>query len=390
MVADENSLPKPETDAQTPPAASAPAPAPARTYAKTLVRFGRMNFVGEFSHPEGMRFPCHTPVVIQTDRGIELGQPIWLTCPSSEMRIDREQIVRYVEASGSEHLIYGAGRILRSAREDDLGEARHLREGEREKLRLCQELADRMGLAMKVVECEHLLGGERIVFYFMSEGRIDFRELVRELAREFQTRIEMRQVGARDEARLIADFETCGRECCCKNFLKTLKPVTMKMAKMQKATLDPSKVSGRCGRLKCCLRYEQETYDDLDRRLPRMGTRVRTPHGEGTVVDRQILTQLVQIETADGQRIAVALEDVSPAQPNRVVSPPPEPASRDGDESLAQASGDGALAPEANDRPGGGRRRRGRRGRRRQQGEDFKNGNPEPNRRPPEPGSGNE
>jgi hypothetical protein len=145
----------------------------------------------------------------------------------------------------------------------------------------------------------------------VAEGRIDFRALVRDLAGEFQTRIEMRQVGARDEARLLADYETCGRECCCKNFLKSLKPINMKMAKMQKATLDPAKVSGRCGRLKCCLRYEHATYEELDRKLPPLGTRVASTGGlAGTVIARQILTQLVQIQTDDGGRSVIPVEDL--------------------------------------------------------------------------------
>ena len=122
---------------------------------------------------------------------------------------------------------------------------------------------------MKIVDAEHIFGGERIVFYFMAEGRVDFRELVRKLAQEYQTRIEMRQIGSRDEAKLLGDVESCGQECCCLQFLQLLKPVNMRMAKMQKATLDPSKISGYCGRLKCCLRYEDETYMDLKKSLPR-------------------------------------------------------------------------------------------------------------------------
>ena len=145
---------------------------------------------------------------------------------------------------------------------------------------------------------------------FRSEGRVDFRGLVKELADEFQTRIEMRQVGARDEARLLADYETCGRECCCKNFLKTLKPISMKMAKMQKATLDPAKVSGRCGRLKCCLRYEHVTYEELDQGLPKIGARIVTEDGAGVVVARQILTQLLHIQTEGGGRLTVPVEKI--------------------------------------------------------------------------------
>ena len=140
----------------------------------------------------------------------------------------------------------------------------------------------KVGLDMRMIACEHLLGGERIIFYFTAEGRIDFRQLVRDLAREYHTRIEMRQIGARDEARIVADFEICGRECCCKNFLKVLRPVNMKMAKLQKATLDPTKVSGRCGRLRCCLRYEQaDLRGTRCQACPSFGVRVRVEQGIG-------------------------------------------------------------------------------------------------------------
>jgi hypothetical protein len=135
--------------------------------------------------------------------------------------------------------------------------------------------------------------------------------MVKDLAREYRTRIEMRQIGARDEARIAADFETCGREVCCKVFLKTLKPISMRMAKVQKATLDPSQVSGRCGRLKCCLRYEHLAYEELDKRLPRNGIRIRTKHGEGVVVSRQVLTQLVQFRADDDSLTTVSIEDVT-------------------------------------------------------------------------------
>jgi cell fate regulator YaaT (PSP1 superfamily) len=144
----------------------------------------------------------------------------------------------------------------------------------------------------------------------MAESRVDFRELVKKLAQEYQTRIEMRQIGSRDEAKLLGDLETCGQECCCKRFLKLLKPVNMRMAKMQKATLDPSKISGYCGRLKCCLRYEDETYTELKKRLPKKNTKVKTELGQGKVVDTQILTQLVMVEHEDGTKIAIPLDEL--------------------------------------------------------------------------------
>jgi cell fate regulator YaaT (PSP1 superfamily) len=139
---------------------------------------------------------------------------------------------------------------------------------------------------------------------------VDFRELVKNLAHEYQTRIEMRQIGSRDEAKLLGDVESCGQECCCIRFLKMLKPVNMRMAKMQKATLDPSKISGYCGRLKCCLRYEDETYTELKRHLPRKNTKVKTKDGYGKVVDTQILTQLVVVEYDDGEKAAMPVDEI--------------------------------------------------------------------------------
>ena len=124
---------------------------------------------------------------------------------------------------------------------------------------------------MQLVDVEHLFGGERIVVYYLAENRVDFRELVKALAGEFQTRIEMRQIGVRDEAKLLADYGDCGKPVCCNTHLSEMPPVSMKMAKLQKATLDPTKISGRCGRLKCCLRYEYDTYEELQKDLPPRG-----------------------------------------------------------------------------------------------------------------------
>lgn len=275
------------------------------------VRYGLMGHVGEFSYPANMRFTPGRKVVIATDRGIEIGQPIPFTCAECTPCASREQMRIYARNSGGDAYRMRNGRILRQATDNDLVELYHIERDSVEKLDTCIRFAAEAGLQMKIVDCEHLFGGERIVFYFMSEERVDFRELVRRLAAEYQTRIEMRQVGARDEARLLADYETCGRECCCRNLLKTLKPINMQMAKMQKATLDPAKVSGRCGRLKCCLRYEHETYESLVKRMPRMGSRVACSEGVGKVVDRQILTQLVRVLDDDGRLFTVAVEELS-------------------------------------------------------------------------------
>lgn len=282
-----------------------------KIYPTCAVRYGFMGYIGEFRYAPGMLFGCGAKVVIQTQRGIEIGEQVSLTCTGCDKSVKREKMLDYVKNSGPDFFKLKSGRILREATPQDLEEERRLNEGAKEKVIRAREVARELGLQMKFVACEHLFGGERVIFHFMSDGRVDFRDFVRRLAHEYHTRIEMHQVGARDEARLVADFEICGRECCCKNFLKTLRPVTMRMAKLQKATLDPSKVSGRCGRLRCCLRYEHEGYEELDKKLPRVGHRVRTDQGVGTVKDRQVLTQLITVQyDGDGRFETVGIEDL--------------------------------------------------------------------------------
>ncbi len=281
-----------------------------KIYPTCAVRYGYMRYIGEFKYAPGMLFGCGQKVVIQTNRGIEIGDQVSLTCTGCDKSISRQQMHKYVKASGPEYMRLRAGKILRAAGGQDLSEEVKLNQEAAGELGRARELAIEMKLPMKLVCCEHLFGGERVIFHFMSQDRVDFRELVRGLAQEFHTRIEMHQVGARDEARLVADYEICGRECCCKNFLKKLRPVAMRMAKLQKATLDPSKVSGRCGRLRCCLRYEQEGYEALDKTLPKVGSLVRTSEGIGTVTNRQILTQLLTVAFDKGERQTIVIEDV--------------------------------------------------------------------------------
>jgi cell fate regulator YaaT (PSP1 superfamily) len=163
---------------------------------------------------------------------------------------------------------------------------------------------------MKLADVERLYGGERVIIYYLAEDRIDFRELVKVLAKEFQTRIEMRQIGVRDEAKLLADYGDCGKPVCCNTHLSEMPPVSMKMAKLQRATLDPSKISGRCGRLKCCLRYEYDTYQSLQRDLPPVGADVVTNNGRGRVLAQEILAAQLLIETEDMRRIMIHASDV--------------------------------------------------------------------------------
>ena len=231
-------------------------------------------------------------VIIRTNRGIDWGE----VC-NPVQRIDRE--------------IKGLGTIMRGASETDLGIIHHIREvKEPEEIRYCRDRIGERRLPMKLVGVEHLFGGDKIVFYFLADGRVDFRELVKDLARKYRTRIEMRQIGVRDEAKLLADFEHCGRELCCRTFLRNLEPVTMRMAKTQKTTLDPSKISGHCGRLMCCLRFEDAVYSELRKELPKRGKTAVTPQVQGTVIGQNILKQTVLLQLKDGTRETVHVSEI--------------------------------------------------------------------------------
>jgi cell fate regulator YaaT (PSP1 superfamily) len=166
-------------------------------------------------------------------------------------------------------------------------------EGRSAEFRFCRDLVAQLDLPMKLVRVEKILGGGRLTFYFTAEKRVDFRELVRELAREYKMRIELKQIGARDEAKLLGDVSYCGRELCCSSWIREMRPVTMKMAKNQKSTLDPNKISGMCGRLLCCLRYEDEVYTELRSELPPRGARVRVRSSgkTGLVLHQEVLAR---------------------------------------------------------------------------------------------------
>lgn len=233
-------------------------------------------------------------VIIRSNRGIEFGE-----------------VITKVSEIADDTPIENLGEILRKATADDKEKQRKINnEMIPVEFKFCQKKIKEHNLLMKLASVEHLYGTKKIIFYYLANGRVDFRELVKDLAKEYQARIEMKQIGVRDEARLLADYEHCGRELCCRLFLKNLEPVTMKMAKNQKATLDPSKISGRCGRLMCCLRYEDKVYEDLKHGLPRKGSIVKTTEGIGEVVNCDVLQQQVTIELNNGNKICVSTRDI--------------------------------------------------------------------------------
>jgi cell fate regulator YaaT (PSP1 superfamily) len=288
-----------------------PEPAPAAV-SKIMVRYGLMRQMGEFSHHLEAVPPPGTKIVIRSERGVEIGEVVVGVASGQGCHrcISCGQLGAFLKTCGPEYPFRRDGKVLRVANSQDLIDQRHLDNCAREEVRFCRQLIRERRLDMRAVTVEHLLGGERIIFYFTAEVRVDFRDMVKDLASQYRTRIEMRQVGARDEARLVADFERCGQQCCCQEYLKDLKPVSMRMAKVQKATLDPSKISGRCGRLMCCLRYEDETYEQLRKKLPRKNIWVRTQTQIGRVVDSQIITQMVRLLLSDNTLAAVPNEDI--------------------------------------------------------------------------------
>jgi cell fate regulator YaaT (PSP1 superfamily) len=259
-----------------------------------VVRYGQMRHIGEYEDGEGRFHPRGERVLVRSDRGTEIGEVL---CPASD------RTAAFLENPFR-------GQILRVATSEDLAAEKRLVDRVRQGFKACEEFVGRRRLQMDLVDVEAILGGERMVFYYVSEKRVDFRELVKDLARALQTRIEMRQIGVRDEAKLLADYGDCGKPVCCNTHLSRMPPVSMRMAKLQKTTLDPSKISGRCGRLKCCLRYEFDTYQALDRELPGIGSKVVTPRGQGRVLAQEILSQKIVVELEDHRRIVVGKDEV--------------------------------------------------------------------------------
>lgn len=280
-----------------------------------VVRFGSLKMIGEYKQAGGIKAGCGSKLVARTHRGTELVDMLTTTCSNSgcAKSISRSEMLEYIENSGGKNFPFHTnGRVLRIATADDLSQANKLKSRIDEQVKISRRLVEEHQLSMKIVDVEPILGEELLTFYFLSEDRVDFRKLVTELASIYSTRIEMRQVGARDESRLVADYEKCGQHCCCKGFLKVLSPVSMRTAKQQKQTLDPKKISGRCGRLMCCLRYEDQTYRDLKKNLPHKKTRVGTAEGPGIVLEGKILTQLVLVELEhDKRQVAFPIEELS-------------------------------------------------------------------------------
>lgn len=246
-----------------------------------------------FFDPAGTEPVPGDAVVVRTERGIEIGQVV--DVPG--------------EIDGSE-LRSPLKPVERVATEADLAFLEELAAQEREAMGVYRQLIEEHELDMKPVDVEYLFDGDKIVFYFVAEERVDFRDLVRELASRFKARIDMRQVGVRDEARMVGGLGHCGQQLCCVRFAGDFHPVSIRMAKEQDLPLNPLKISGLCGRLMCCLRYEYEAYKDFKSRAPKRGAKVETPLGEGKVTGHNTPRETVAIRLAEGGSLSVPLDSM--------------------------------------------------------------------------------
>ncbi len=225
-------------------------------------------------------------VIVETVRGIEYGKVV-----ITKKQVDENDVVLPLK------------KVIRIANENDRTIVEENKHAAKEAYQVCQQKVVEHNLDMKLADVEYTFDRNKIIFYFTADGRIDFRELVKDLAAIFRTRIELRQIGVRDEAKMLGGIGPCGRMLCCSTFLGDFEPVSIKMAKDQNLSLNPAKISGLCGRLMCCLKYENDEYEAAKEQLPDLDQRIQTPHGTGRVIGLNILERLIQVELVDKERI---------------------------------------------------------------------------------------
>ena len=236
--------------------------------------------------PDGITITAGENVIVETQNGIEFG-----TVSAANREVEDSTIVKPLK------------KLLRRATEKDIKKVAENRKKQDEAFGICEELIAQHQLDMKLVEVEYSFDSNKIVFFFTSDGRVDFRELVKDLAARFHTRIELRQIGVRDEAKLLGGLGICGQPYCCKQFLSDFQPVSIKMAKEQGLSLNPTKISGSCGRLMCCLKYEQDAYEYLNSFTPNVGATVQTDEGPAVVTDANVITGNLFVKLVDSDSI---------------------------------------------------------------------------------------
>ncbi|MDL0421328.1 stage 0 sporulation family protein [Caldibacillus thermoamylovorans] len=239
-----------------------------------------------FFDPDGIVIERGQFVVVETARGIEFGNVV-----ISNKLVDEDDVVLPLK------------KVLRVADEKDYLQVEENRSAAKEAFNICMQKISEHSLEMKLVDVEYTFDRNKIIFYFTAEGRVDFRELVKDLAAIFKTRIELRQIGVRDEAKMLGGIGPCGRMLCCSTFLGDFDPVSIKMAKDQNLSLNPTKISGLCGRLMCCLKYENDDYENAKEQLPDLGEFIYTSHGNGKVVGLNLVEQVIQIELMEQNKV---------------------------------------------------------------------------------------
>src|SRR5471030_374373 len=251
------------------------------------VRFKKAGKIYYFS-PTELPIKKESYLIVETARGVEFGE-----CVIGIKEIKEEEIVSPLKS------------VIRIADEKDINKHKENKDKEKEALDICLEKIQEHKLDMKLIDVEYTFDNHKVIFYFTADGRVDFRELVKDLATVFKTRIELRQIGVRDEAKMVGGLGPCGRPMCCATFLGDFASVSIKMAKEQNLSLNPTKISGICGRLMCCLNYEQTTYEDIRKRLPKVGAIVKTEEGNGEVVGNSIVKEMVKVKIRRGDEEAV-------------------------------------------------------------------------------------
>ncbi len=243
------------------------------------IRFKKAGKIYYFD-PDNLEIQKGNNVIVETARGLEFGEVV-----IGPREVNDEEIIQPLK------------KVIRAATEEDVLKDQDNKAKEKDAFNIClSKIADH-GLPMKLIDVEYTFDNSKIIFYFVADGRIDFRELVKDLASIFRTRIELRQIGVRDESKFIGGLGPCGRSMCCSSFLGDFEPVSIKMAKEQNLSLNPTKISGVCGRLMCCLNYEQNTYEEIRKKMPAVGSIVKTPEdGEGEVVENSILLESVKVK----------------------------------------------------------------------------------------------
>ena len=260
------------------------------------IRFKDMGKIYYFASA-GLAFQKGDHAIVETARGLECGEVVM-----ENRDIDDAQLIKPLKA------------VVRAATEEDVRHAKENTEKEAQALKLCEERVAAHKLDMNLISAEYAFDNSKILFYFTADGRVDFRNLVKDLAGLFHTRIELRQVGVRDEAKMLGGLGICGRPLCCAQFLPDFQPVSIKMAKEQGLSLNPTKISGSCGRLMCCLKYEQDTYSSLIKVTPKQGALVNTPEGRGTVTEVNLLSGVLKVrleKAPDSPPITLTREDVT-------------------------------------------------------------------------------